>query len=53
MFLSRFSISALTATNQFEGWLFQVAHNLALKHRQKKLRRLQTESDWDATLPNA
>ncbi len=36
--------------SNLKGWLFQVAHNLALKHRQKKLRRLQTESDWDATL---
>ena len=36
--------------SNLRGWLFQVAHNLALKHRQKKLRRLRTESDWDATL---
>jgi RNA polymerase sigma-70 factor (ECF subfamily) len=31
-----------------KGWLFQVGHNLALKHRQKGLKRQQTESDWDA-----
>jgi len=36
--------------SNLKGWLFQVAHNLALKHRQKKLRRLRTESDWDARL---
>jgi len=35
--------------SNLKGWLFQVAHNLALKHRQKRLRRLQTESEWDAT----
>ena len=34
--------------SNLKGWLFQVAHNLALKHRQKRLRRLQTESEWDA-----
>ena len=35
--------------SNLKGWLFQVAHNLALKQRQKRLRRLQTESEWDAT----
>jgi len=34
--------------SNLKGWLFQVAHNLALKHRQRRLRRLQTESEWDA-----
>ena len=36
--------------SNLKGWLFQVAHNLALKHRHKSHRRQQTESDWDATL---
>ena len=33
-----------------KGWLFQVAHNLALKHRQKTMRRQQTEGNWDVAL---
>lgn len=33
-----------------KGWLFQVGHNLALKQRQKTLKRQQTESGWDAML---
>jgi len=33
-----------------KGWLFRVAHNLALKHRQQRSRRLQTETEWDVTL---
>jgi len=33
-----------------KGWLFQVGHNLALKQRQKGLKRQQTESDWDTVV---
>lgn len=33
-----------------KGWLFQVAHNLALKHRHKALKRRHTEGSWDADL---
>ena len=33
-----------------KGWLFRVAHNLALKHRQRRTRRLRTETEWDITL---
>ena len=36
--------------SNLQGWLFQVAHNLALKQRRKRHRRQQTESDWDAAL---
>ena len=30
-----------------KGWLFQVAHNLALKERHRMQRRQRTEGDWD------
>lgn len=33
-----------------KGWLFRVAHNLALKQRQRSHRRQRTESEWDASL---
>lgn len=33
-----------------EGWLFQVAHNLALKQRQRTVRRGVVESAWDAAV---
>jgi RNA polymerase sigma-70 factor (ECF subfamily) len=33
-----------------KGWLFQVAHNLALKHRLQVHRRAQTEDSCDAAL---
>jgi RNA polymerase sigma-70 factor (ECF subfamily) len=33
-----------------KGWLFQVAHNLALKQRQRSIRRDLVESQWDADL---
>ena len=33
-----------------KGWLFQVAHNLALRHRLQVQRRAQTEDSWDASL---
>ncbi len=36
--------------SNLKGWLFRVAHNLALKHRRKSFKRQQTESDWDAVL---
>jgi RNA polymerase sigma-70 factor (ECF subfamily) len=36
-----------------KGWLFQVAHNLALKHRLQVQRRAQTEDSWDAALLDA
>jgi RNA polymerase sigma-70 factor (ECF subfamily) len=32
-----------------KGWVFQVAHNLALKQRQRAARRLHVEGSWDAT----
>ncbi|MCC7010514.1 MAG: sigma-70 family RNA polymerase sigma factor [Acidobacteria bacterium] len=35
------------ATN-LNGWLFQVAHNLALKQRQHTVRRSLVEGTWDA-----
>jgi RNA polymerase sigma-70 factor (ECF subfamily) len=34
------------------GWLFRVAHNLALKQRDKTARRHRWEGTWDATLVN-
>jgi RNA polymerase sigma-70 factor, ECF subfamily len=37
------------ATN-LKGWLFQVAHNLALKHRLHAQRRAHTEDPWDTAL---
>jgi RNA polymerase sigma-70 factor (ECF subfamily) len=36
--------------HNLKGWLFRVAHNLALKQRQKTMRRQRTESDWDGSL---
>jgi RNA polymerase sigma-70 factor (ECF subfamily) len=33
-----------------KGWLFQVAHNLAMKQRQRSVRRGLVESRWDADL---
>jgi RNA polymerase sigma-70 factor (ECF subfamily) len=38
------------ADTNLKGWLFQVAHNLSLKHRQKVQRRARTEDAWDAAL---
>ena len=35
------------ATN-LKGWLFQVAHNLALKQRQRTVKRRLIEGAWDA-----
>jgi RNA polymerase sigma-70 factor (ECF subfamily) len=35
------------------GWLFQVAHNLALKHRLQLQKRAHTEDPWDAALLEA
>jgi RNA polymerase sigma-70 factor (ECF subfamily) len=35
-------------TTNLKGWLFQVAHNLALKHRQRTVKRGQIEGAWDA-----
>ena len=32
------------------GWLFQVAHNLALKQRHRSQKRQKTESEWDAAI---
>lgn len=37
--------------DNLRGWLYRVGHNLALKRRQKTLRRRQNESTWDSTLP--
>ena len=33
-----------------KGWLFQVAHNLSLKHRLQAQKRAHTEDPWDAAL---
>jgi RNA polymerase sigma-70 factor, ECF subfamily len=33
------------------GWLFRVAHNLALKKRQRSRRELQNSEEWDAADP--
>ena len=33
-----------------KGWLFRVAHNLALKHRLQARKRAQNEDSWDAAL---
>ena len=48
VFLALFRhLSAGRPDSNLKGWLFQVAHNLALKHRQRCFRRLQTETSWD------
>jgi RNA polymerase sigma-70 factor (ECF subfamily) len=36
--------------HNLKGWLFQVAHNLALKQRQRSRKRQQTEQTWDAAI---
>ena len=33
-----------------KGWLFRVAHNLALKHRQQRVKRQQIEAELDGAL---
>ena len=33
--------------SNLKGWLFQVAHNLALKERHRMQRRQRAEGDWD------
>ena len=33
--------------SNLRGWLYQVAHNLALKERYRMQRRQRTEGDWD------
>jgi RNA polymerase sigma-70 factor (ECF subfamily) len=51
VFLSLFRhLSLGRPRHNLKGWLFRVAHNLALKHRQKTARRLRTEGEWNATL---
>ncbi len=35
-------------TTNLKGWLFQVAHNLALKQRQRTVKRGLIEGAWDA-----
>ena len=35
-------------TTNLQGWLFQVAHNLALKQRQRTVKRGLIEGAWDA-----
>lgn len=51
VFLSLFRhLSLGRPRHNLKGWLFRVAHNLALKHRQKTLRRQRTEGEWNATL---
>jgi RNA polymerase sigma-70 factor (ECF subfamily) len=37
--------------HNLKGWLFQVAHNLALKHRRRGFNAGHTEHPWDAGLP--
>jgi RNA polymerase sigma-70 factor (ECF subfamily) len=36
--------------SNLKGWLFQVAHNLALKHRMQARKRALTEDSWDGAL---
>jgi RNA polymerase sigma-70 factor (ECF subfamily) len=51
VFLALFRhLAAGRPDSNLKGWLFQVAHNLALKQRQRSLRRLQTEASWDGEL---
>jgi RNA polymerase sigma-70 factor, ECF subfamily len=51
VFLSLFRhLSMGRPRHNLKSWLFRVAHNLALKHRQKTLRRQRTEGEWDTTL---
>jgi RNA polymerase sigma-70 factor (ECF subfamily) len=37
-------------STNLKGWLFQVAHNLSLKQRQRTAKRGQIEGAWDAAL---
>lgn len=37
-------------TTNLKGWLFQVGHNLALKHRQKTAKRVLIEGAWDSAV---
>jgi RNA polymerase sigma-70 factor (ECF subfamily) len=51
VFLSLFRhLSMGRPRHNLKSWLFRVAHNLALKHRQKTLRRQRTEGEWNTTL---
>jgi RNA polymerase sigma-70 factor (ECF subfamily) len=51
VFLSLFRhLSMGRPRHNLKGWLFRVAHNLALKHRQKAQRRQRTEGEWNASL---
>lgn len=53
VFLSLFRhLSMGRPRHNLKGWLFRVAHNLALKHRQKTQRRQRTEGEWNAVLAN-
>jgi RNA polymerase sigma-70 factor (ECF subfamily) len=36
--------------HNLRAWLFQVGHNLALRHRYRTVRRLTKETAWDAAL---
>ena len=38
------------ADGNLKGWLFQVAHNLSLKHRQQAQKRALREDPWDTAL---
>lgn len=48
VFLSLFRhLSLGRPRTNLKAWLFQVAHNLALKQRSRRLRRQRTEIRWD------
>jgi RNA polymerase sigma-70 factor, ECF subfamily len=49
VFLALFRHLSLGRPNtNLKGWLFQVAHNLALKQRQRTVKRGLIEGAWDA-----
>jgi RNA polymerase sigma-70 factor (ECF subfamily) len=49
VFLSLFRhLSLGRPRTNLKAWLFQVAHNLALKQRRRRFRRQRTETGWDA-----
>ena len=51
VFLALFRhLSAGGGDGNLKGWLFRVAHNLALKHRHKTMKRLRAEGSWDAAV---
>lgn len=51
VFLSLFRHLVLgRSRSNLRGWMFQVAHNQALKQRQRAARTQRTEGTWDSTL---